>query len=141
MADAPADKPALIQAIDRQECLQLLGYGSYVGHLGFTDGDRQLVLPVNYLFEHDYIYIRTAKETLLSGLGGKAVAFQVDNHQPLERAGWSVLVNGSVELVDDADQVDALRRGPLRSWAWRSADQWLRISVDTISGRRIGEAV
>jgi nitroimidazol reductase NimA-like FMN-containing flavoprotein (pyridoxamine 5'-phosphate oxidase superfamily) len=140
MDAAPPEGPALTHDLDRAECLELLGYGSYVGHVGFTREGRQMILPVNYLFESEHIYVRTAEGSLLSSLDGSQVAFEVDSEKPLEHSGWSVLVNGSIQLVSDTSEIDRLRRGPLRAWARHSADRWLRISLDSISGRRVGDA-
>jgi len=140
MDAAPPEGSALIHDLDRAQCLELLGYGSYVGHLGFAREGRQMVLPVNYLFEREHIYVRTAEGGLLSGLDGSEVAFEVDGEKPLEHSGWSVLVNGSIQLVSDPAEIDRLRRGPLRAWARHSAEQWLRVSLDAISGRRVGDA-
>jgi hypothetical protein len=83
---------------------------------------------------------RTAVGTVLSVLDGADVAFEADDNRPIGHAGWSVVVQGSVRKVTDAQEVDILKRGPLRSWAWRSADQWSRISIDMISGRRLPES-
>ena len=130
----------LTAELTREQCVELLGYGSYVGHVGFMDGAKISILPVNYLFENSFIYIRTHQGSLLAQLDAKDVAFQVDHTEALERSGWSVLVNGRAEAVDSEDEIERLRRGPLRAWAWAQADQWVRISVDTISGRSIGEA-
>jgi uncharacterized protein len=96
------------------------------------------VLPVNYLAEDDGVFFCTARGTKLSALnGGAEVAFEVDSSQPLYHSGWSVLVNGTAEEVTDSAELDRLRRGPLKSWAVASSQHWVRISIDTISGRKI----
>ena len=46
-------------ALDRAECLERLGYGSYVGRIGFIHDGRPMVLPVNYLLEGETIIFRT----------------------------------------------------------------------------------
>jgi uncharacterized protein len=139
MAALPPGDAELVHDLERAECLELLGYGSYLGHIGFAQDGRQIVLPVNYLFEHEHVYISTAEDSLLGDLDSTDVAFEVDSQKPLEHSGWSVLVNGTIQRVSDPEEVDRLRRGPLRSWARHSADLWLRISVDAISGRRVGD--
>jgi uncharacterized protein len=127
-----------VETLSREESLQLLQDKSYVGRVGFLDDGRLTVLPVNYLAEDDAVFFCTAQGTKLSALnGGAEVAFEVDSSQPLYHSGWSVLVNGTAEEVTDAAELDRLRRGPLKSWAVAASQHWVRISIDTISGRKI----
>jgi hypothetical protein len=39
--------------------------------------------------------------------------------------------------VTDPQELEELRRGPLKSWATPESEHWIRISIDQISGRRI----
>jgi nitroimidazol reductase NimA-like FMN-containing flavoprotein (pyridoxamine 5'-phosphate oxidase superfamily) len=127
-----------VEILSKEESLQLLQDKSYVGRVGFLDDGRLTVLPVNYLAEDDAVFFCTAQGTKLSALnGGAEVAFEVDSSQPLYHSGWSVLVNGTAEEVTDAAELDRLRRGPLKSWAVAASQHWVRISIDTISGRKI----
>jgi nitroimidazol reductase NimA-like FMN-containing flavoprotein (pyridoxamine 5'-phosphate oxidase superfamily) len=93
---------------------------------------------VNYLAEAEGIVFCTAPGTKLSALaGGARVAFEVDASRPLYHSGWSVLVLGSAHEIVDPAQLERLRYGPLKSWAVRPSDHWVRISIDDISGRRL----
>lgn len=114
-----------------------MSYGSYVGHVGFVHNDLPFVLPVNYLFDDDRVIFRTQEGTILSKIGGRTVAFEVDDHRALEHSGWSVLIHGQASVIDDPLEIDRLHRGPLRAWAWNTAECWVAISVDEVSGRRI----
>ena len=108
--------------------------------MGFLADGRLTILLVNYLAEDDAVFFCTAEGTRsLSALhSGAEVAFEVDSNQPLYHSGWSVLVNGVAEEVTDAAELDRLRRGPLKSAGAVAASQhWIRISIDTISGRQI----
>ena len=127
-------------ALDRAECLERLGYGSYVGRIGFIHDGRPMVLPVNYLLEGETIIFRTTAGTMVSSLDGSEVAFEVDSDLPLEHSGWSVLAHGRVERLQDDADVERLRRGALRSWAWHAADEFLLIVITDISGRKIPES-
>ncbi|MBV9311282.1 MAG: pyridoxamine 5'-phosphate oxidase family protein [Solirubrobacterales bacterium] len=129
-----------LEELSEAEARHLLGYGSYVGRVGFVQDGRPMVLPVNYLCSDESVVFRTAERTALSGLDGQQVAFEVDTNTPLEHAGWSVLAHGMVERITDELELDLLRRGPLQSWAWRGAKQWFRIRVERITGRRIPES-
>jgi nitroimidazol reductase NimA-like FMN-containing flavoprotein (pyridoxamine 5'-phosphate oxidase superfamily) len=98
-----------------------------------------MILPVNYVLDGVTIVFQTTSGTALSALDEVDVAFEVDNNRPLNHAGWSVVVQGRAVLIRDAGELDRLRRGPLRSWAWRAADIWIAISIDKLSGRHIPE--
>jgi nitroimidazol reductase NimA-like FMN-containing flavoprotein (pyridoxamine 5'-phosphate oxidase superfamily) len=127
-----------VDTLTRDESLQLLQDKSFVGRVGFMTDGHLMVLPVNYLAEEDAVFFCTAQGTKLSALhSGAEVAFEVDSSQPLYHSGWSVLVNGTAEEVTDAAELDRLRRGPLKSWAVAASQHWVRISIDTISGRQI----
>ena len=126
-------------AMTASECLARLGSGSHVGRIAFADSDRILIIPINYLLDESTVVFRTYEYSLLNKLEGADVAFEVDNHRPLEHSGWSVLVQGRVKRLIEGPQLERLRRGRLRAWAWQSADVWLGIDITDISGRVIGE--
>lgn len=132
------DAHTQVTELTREESLHLLQDKSFVGRVGFITDGQIIVLPVNYLAEDDAIFFCTTDGTKLSALsGGAAVAFEVDASQPMYHSGWSVLVNGTAHEVTDAEELERLRRGPLRSWAVVRSQHWVRITIDTISGRQI----
>jgi uncharacterized protein len=125
------------EALSREECLELLQYNSFVGRLGFVLDGKPMVLPVNYLAGDTSLVFCTGTGTALSSAVGGAVAFEVDGVRSLYRSGWSVLVQGVATAVTDPTELETLRRGPLKSWAAPGPQQWVRVSIDEISGRRI----
>lgn len=129
-----------IEALSADECMQLLKLGSYVGRIGFILDGRPMILPVNYLAEDGSLVFASLDGTKLHALaGGADVVFEVDESRPLYHAGWSVLVRGTAREVTDEQEIELLRRGPLKSWAAVHDAHWVRISIDEISGRRIPE--
>ena len=133
------DSEGRLHKLSRRECLELLQYHSFVGRLGFVADGRLLVLPVNYLADEAAVVYCTAEGSVLASVGGGApVSFEVDDNRPLEHTGWSVLVHGTARAVTDPEEVAALRRGPLRSWAWRQPERWVRITIEEVTGRRLG---
>lgn len=66
-----------------------------------------------------------------------AVAFEVDDWDPTNRRGWSVVARGVAESApEDAKELDALGLEP---WLDRAArGTWIAIRVDEITGRRLG---
>jgi nitroimidazol reductase NimA-like FMN-containing flavoprotein (pyridoxamine 5'-phosphate oxidase superfamily) len=134
------DSELRIEELDRDECLRLLRFGSYVGRIGFIVDDRPMILPVNYLAEDGSVVFSTVEGTKLRALArGAEVVFEVDENRPLYRAGWSVVVRGTAREVTDERELETLRRGPLKSWAVSPGSRWVRVSIDEISGRRIPE--
>jgi uncharacterized protein len=131
---------ATVEELSREECFKLLQYRSYVGRIGFVIEGRPVVLPVNYIAERGSVFFCTEGGSKLSvASGGARVAFEVDDSKALYHSGWSVLVLGTAHEVTDADELARLRRGPLKSWAVHPSAHWVRVSIDTISGRRLPE--
>ena len=136
----PVEGEPPVEELPREQCLHLLQYGAYVGRVAFILDGRAIVLPVNYLAEGSSIVFCTAAGTKLTALAaGADVAFEVDDGRPLYRAGWSVVVRGEAREVSDQQELERLRRGPLKSWATHPKQHWIRITIEEISGRRIPE--
>lgn len=128
-----------IVELTREESFDLVGRHGFVGRVAYVHGGRVVIRPVNYMLEGDGIVIATAAGTTLSELEGVEVVFEVDDNRPLMHGGWSVIVEGVIHRVNDAAEEDFLKRTPLRTWAWTSADRWMRIAIRTVTGRRIPE--
>ena len=136
--DPEQDEALRIEVLDRADCIELLARHRFVGRLGFVVAGRPIVLPVNYLFDAGSVVFCTARGTKLNAVaGGADVAFEVDDSVPLHHSGWSVLVQGRAEVITDPGELERLRRGPLRPWAKGARANWIRISIEEISGRRI----
>lgn len=122
-----------LREIDRAECLNLLHTGT-VGRIAFTDDSGPDILPVNYAMDGEDIVITTTGYGALARAATNArVAFEVDEVDHFNAAGWSVVVRGR-----------ATRQSPLEPperrpypWADGSRTYLLRITPDVISGRRL----
>jgi nitroimidazol reductase NimA-like FMN-containing flavoprotein (pyridoxamine 5'-phosphate oxidase superfamily) len=127
--------------MDRDDCLARLRALHYLGRVGFVSrAGRPLVLPVNYVVDGDSVVFSTAEDSELGALvAGTEVAFEIDEIRALYHAGWSVVVQGRVRPVTEPAELARLRRGPLRSWAVGARERWVRISIDEISGRVVGQ--
>jgi uncharacterized protein len=127
-----------VHDLTRAEAVNLLQQHAFVGRIGFVVDGRPLIIPVNYLADDESIVFCTAPGTKLSAIGGGApVVFEVDDSRALYHAGWSVLVKGTAHEITDEASLDELRRGPLRSWATRSTEHWVCITIEEVTGRRI----
>ena len=124
-----------LEVLDRAECLRLLD-GAVVGRIAGTSGALPVVLPVGYALDGDSIVVETGRGTTLDfATSGSVVAFQVDNlHEP-GRSGWTVMVTGVAEEVQDRREVARLR-GVLHEGRADHDERFVRISSELVSGRR-----
>lgn len=113
-----------------------------IGRVAYLDAGSPTVVPVNHLVDGSCIVMRTlAGGKLDAALIGHPVAFQLDDHDPARGTGWSVLVRGRADLLEDEDRV-ARYEQELESWAVGPEGEaaWIRIVPDEITGRRLHRA-
>ena len=135
--DAPTDRHGL-EVLPLAQCLALLR-SRPLGRLAYLDAGQPNVVPVNHLVQGNGIVMRSlAGGKLDAAIVGQPVAFQLDDHDPARGTGWSVLVRGRAELLDDHDEIVRLA-AELDSWAIDDPTHgtWIRIVGDEISGRRL----
>ena len=127
-----------LEVLDRDECLRLLG-GAVIGRVGVSSGALPRVLPVNFRLDGDRILIRTSRGTKLDAATANAVvAFEVDEIDPVNQTGWSVLITGVAREVTDPDELAEVRAEPLARWAPPGPnDRVMAISTELVDGRRI----
>jgi uncharacterized protein len=126
-----------LETLSFDTCLRLLA-SVPVGRVGFmADGEVQ-VLPVNHLVDGQDVIFRTAHGSKLSATEGqKPITFEVDDYDERTHSGWSVVVNGRAEPVDEDAEVDRLARGGLRPWVSNVEHPfWIRIRPTSVTGRR-----
>jgi uncharacterized protein len=110
-----------------------------LGRLAFVEAGAPTVLPVNHLVDNTTVVLRTTRGGKLdAALVGQPVAFQLDDHDPVLGTGWSVLVRGRLDVVEDPELI-ARYAQELDSWLIADGEEaaWLRIVADDISGRRL----
>lgn len=127
-----------LEVLPSDECLQLLA-SQPVGRVAFIDAGEPVVLPVNHRVDGWAIVFRTdLGGKLRTALLQRPVAFEVDAYDTEARTGWSVLVRGVADIVDDHDTVRRLDELGLSPWATgHDRPYWIRIRPEEISGRRI----
>jgi nitroimidazol reductase NimA-like FMN-containing flavoprotein (pyridoxamine 5'-phosphate oxidase superfamily) len=135
---SPGSSPK-VRELSPSECWALVGPGG-VGRVGTTVvGEGPVILPVNYVVDAGTVVIRTTAYGVLRRLGrASEIAFEVDRLDEAMRVGWSVLLVGTMEWVDDPDEAAAL-------WRDRDPDPWvggvrnlfLRMRPRRVTGRRI----
>ena len=118
-------------------CLELLA-SVPLGRVGFFAGGELVVLPVNHLVDGQAVVFRTAAGSKLSAAkDGDLVAFEADSYDDLDRSGWSVVVSGFAEVIDDDTETGRLSSLGLHPWSTAVEHPfWIRIRPASVSGRR-----
>ena len=131
----PIDHAGL-EVLPFDTCLGLLA-SVPVGRIGFFADGELVILPVNHLVDGQDVVFRTAAGSKLSAAeNGGPVVFEADSYDDLDRSGWSVVVNGLTEVIDDAETG---RLSGLGLHPWSTAVEhpfWIRIRPTSVSGRR-----
>lgn len=127
-----------LEVLGPDECLDLLG-SQPVGRIAFLHEGGPTILPVTHVVSHGGVAFRTASGSKLdTALMGRPVAFEVDGLDVERRVGWSVVVHGIAELVEDPDRVAELDGRGLHPWsAHVEQESWVLVRAEEISGRRI----
>jgi nitroimidazol reductase NimA-like FMN-containing flavoprotein (pyridoxamine 5'-phosphate oxidase superfamily) len=121
-----------------ERCWALLG-ASGVGRVGFLHEGRVAIYPVGYVVLHGSVFFRTSREgSIAKSLPQAGVSIQTDSQQPSVQAGWTVLVSGDAEAVEDAEELTRLH-GLMENepWAGGIRDLFVRVTPTGISGRQV----
>jgi transcriptional regulator with XRE-family HTH domain len=133
----PAAHPQLIR-LTAPECWDRIGSRG-VGRVAVPADPAPEVFPVNYGVDHHSIVYRTAPEESTAPDSGAPVSFEVDRLDDRAGRGWSVLLTGTAERIDDPATVRRLsERHAAEPWAGGHRTLWIRILPEHVSGRRIG---
>ena len=126
------DEQVAMNVLDVDECMVLLRW-EVVGRLAVAiPGQAPSVVPVNYTVDNGTIVFRTGAGEKHDHLVGQPVSLQADRYDWYRRIGWSVLVQGVAEEVDDS----AVDEAPV-PWAPGSKEHLIRIVPTKVTGRRI----
>jgi nitroimidazol reductase NimA-like FMN-containing flavoprotein (pyridoxamine 5'-phosphate oxidase superfamily) len=135
----------VIEELDVGECLRLISPGG-VGRIAYTGRTGPTVLPVNYRLVDEAIMFRTAEhgeidEDLRTGIANAEykVAFEIDHIDTERQQGWSVLIQGPLHYLTDAER-DEFNLGTVVTWALGPRELFLRITPSRITGRRVRPA-
>ncbi|MFA1541998.1 pyridoxamine 5'-phosphate oxidase family protein [Actinomadura monticuli] len=127
-----------LETLGREECVTLLR-SAPVGRVVYTDQALPAIQPVTFVLDGDEaVVIRTAPGSKFdAALRGAIVAFEVDAFDAAARTGWSVTVVGQARAVTDPAEAARLARLPLRPWAPGPRDNFIRVPLWRVTGRRI----
>jgi nitroimidazol reductase NimA-like FMN-containing flavoprotein (pyridoxamine 5'-phosphate oxidase superfamily) len=131
-------RDAHLEELSLDECLTYLR-ASHVGRIAVTSETGPVVLPVNHRLVEtraaDWIALRTRPGNVIDRAPMHA-AFEIDDIDEAHRAGWSVLVQGTLHPIDP-DAADFQLRFDSEPWLLEERDQWLVLWPFRITGRRL----
>lgn len=123
--------------LSRDRCEELLRTAE-IGRLGVVIDGRPTIFPVCHVFLDGVVAFPTNVGSKLHGaLDWPYVAFEVDGLDASGSSGWSVMVAGRAEEIEEPEVRDRL--ASLRRSLWRTGQtsRWIRIVPSEISGRTI----
>jgi nitroimidazol reductase NimA-like FMN-containing flavoprotein (pyridoxamine 5'-phosphate oxidase superfamily) len=121
-----------VRTMDEQECGKYLQQEE-LGRIAVTLRGEPEIFPVNFVFDHGSVVIRTAPGTKLVDLIiNSRVAFEIDGHDA--ESAWSVVVKGLAEQVDPPADPHQVRHLPT-PWIPARKDAVIEIAPTSITGR------
>jgi hypothetical protein len=127
------------ELLSEDECKRLMGSAGASGHPGHLAMEREgspYVIPVNFSYFEDTIMIRLGPGFADYHLDGARVSFEVDDAEPYERKGWSVLVDGNATLLT-CEEVARLGRNIPHPVVMSPGVRVFSLRPESVSGRSI----
>ncbi|MGW4806200.1 helix-turn-helix domain-containing protein [Kitasatospora sp. NPDC004272] len=133
---SPAPRPVLVR-LTEEECWEKVDARG-VGRIALPGDPEPAVFPVNYTVDRGSVVYRTHEHGAAAAAPGTAVSFEVDRIDDHRHTGWSVLVTGTAERIEDHGTLQRLMRDlAVQPWAGGPRTLWIRIRPTSVSGRRI----
>jgi uncharacterized protein len=133
---------SLMEDLAESECRELLKTHHF-GRVAFVekaDGPPR-IMPLNYLVLAEAVVVRTDPRSKLgNALRDALVSFEIDGIDQPQRTGWSVVVSGRAQEIVDPRELEELYQAPLLPWAPGDRSQYVRITPELVTGRRISVA-
>jgi len=132
-----AAREARMVELDDTECWTLLGDHG-VGRVALTQDDGPVVLPVNYQVLDGEVMFSTGDRSPLARAADTEIAFETDHIDDAFSKGWSVLLVGTVRLVEDEDEARRLRETAYSTpLAGEGRERVMILAPRRVTGRRI----
>ncbi|MBT2550133.1 pyridoxamine 5'-phosphate oxidase family protein [Arthrobacter sp. ISL-65] len=130
----PGKEP--VEHLESRQCWDLLRQVS-VGRLAVWVDDQPDIFPLNYTVDHGTLVFRTGSGTKLGGALGEApVALEADGVDAVSGLAWSVVVKGKAAPITGIEEVLDSVSLYLFPWQAGQKDHFIRITPESISGRR-----
>jgi uncharacterized protein len=124
-----------LERLTRAECRQLLPNAT-VGRLAVPTPNFPTLEPVSFaVVEGELVVAARAGSAADAVAAGTVLSFEADVLDHAHNRGWSVVVSGPVEELDD--DIAPLVRAQLGPWPVAASDRLLLIRSDRVSGQRI----
>lgn len=121
------------------DCWALLG-GVRVGRVAWCRPEGPRVVPVNLALVGGALWFRSSLDSaLVRECSGRRVAIEVDEVDLAARSGWSVVVLGEAQVVEDADVPESLH--VLEVWPTGDRSAHVKVEPYDVSGRRLQGAL
>lgn len=125
-----------VENLDHSECWRLLRSVS-IGRLAVWVDDHPDIFPVNYKVDHGTLVFRTAEGTKLrAATGDTPVAVEADGIDADSGVAWSVVIKGQATTVRNQEEVLDTVGLLLFPWQGGKKEHFVRITPDTVTGRR-----
>ncbi|ULN47413.1 pyridoxamine 5'-phosphate oxidase family protein [Mycolicibacterium goodii] len=122
-----------VSVLSEEESWRLLA-SVPIGRFVTTIGTRLEIFPVNFAVQDRTVLFRTAEGTkLITAIMSDRVLFEADGHTVTD--GWSVILRGTAELLQTAEDIAVAERTQLMSWTSPAKRRYVRITPKEISGR------
>jgi nitroimidazol reductase NimA-like FMN-containing flavoprotein (pyridoxamine 5'-phosphate oxidase superfamily) len=124
-----------LERLTRAECRQLLP-GATVGRLAVPAPNFPTVEPVSFAVVDGEVVVAARADSAADAVpAGTVLSFEADVLDNAQQGGWSVVVTGPVEELDD--DIVAVVRPQLGPWPAADNDRLLLIRSERITGQRI----
>lgn len=110
-----------------------------VGRVGFVAAGEVEILPVNHVVDGQNVAFRTGIGSKLSGAClGFPITFEADGYDASGTSGWSVVIHGTAEVVEDDAEARRLSDA-LGHRGWKGGDRpyLIRIRPFSVTGRQL----
>ncbi|WP_067886079.1 pyridoxamine 5'-phosphate oxidase family protein [Nocardia vaccinii] len=130
-----AEDGQLKEVLSVDDCWDLLA-SEQLGRLITIAGGRPEIFPVNYGISGRAVYFKSAEGSKLASVAvAPKVAFEVDHRA--DRVAWSVVIHGAARLVQSFGEMAALDELGITPWELGGKYNYVAITADEITGRRL----
>jgi uncharacterized protein len=131
------DRGGRLETLDRDECRRLLG-STNVGRLGYCTDLGPRIVPMNYTLVGEAVTFRTGIDTEASHqLFDHQVAFEVDQFDEFLQTGWSILVVGNAQPLDEESLLLLDVRQTPQPWPAGRRVLVVQLPLTMMTGRRV----
>ena len=127
---------AILRTLTQEQCEAHLESGG-VGRIVYATERGPVALPVNFAYQSGYVVFSTNESMASAIRSERVVGFEVDRIDDAMSGGWSVMVTGRAQLVEQADDRKRLDSLHVKAWAGGERDTMVRIEPEALSGRVI----